>query len=174
MLPIFLRPWHLKTTANRLLILPATQANVTRHAGLEFKKILRSPFGKQLEKYSRQMPIFTYLPVTLQNTTWILCLCLNYGIVWATVWNSFFFWYPGIYSLRKCTHWLLTIIKNDIEFLSRNPLCISFSWLLFLLGIPQNNLRIKLHATNNTSVYLSKFNQNKHMSFKPFKIDSNT
>ena len=29
---------HLKTTANRLLILPATQANVTRHAGLEIKK----------------------------------------------------------------------------------------------------------------------------------------
>ena len=29
---------HLKTTAKRLLILPATQANVTRHAGLEIKK----------------------------------------------------------------------------------------------------------------------------------------
>ena len=29
---------HLKTTANRLLILPATQANVTRRAGLEIKK----------------------------------------------------------------------------------------------------------------------------------------
>ena len=28
-------------------------------AGLEIKKILRSPFGEQLEKYSRQMQIFS-------------------------------------------------------------------------------------------------------------------
>ena len=28
-------------------------------AGLEIKKILRSPFGDQLEKYSRQMQIFS-------------------------------------------------------------------------------------------------------------------
>ena len=30
-----------------------------RRAGLEIKKILRSPFGDQLEKYSRQMQIFS-------------------------------------------------------------------------------------------------------------------
>ena len=29
-------------------------------AGLEIKKILRSPFGDQLEKYSRQMQIFSH------------------------------------------------------------------------------------------------------------------
>ena len=29
------------------------------NAGLEIKKILRSPFGNQLEKYSRQMQIFS-------------------------------------------------------------------------------------------------------------------
>ena len=28
---------------------------------LEIKKILRSPFGDQLEKYSRQMQIFSHL-----------------------------------------------------------------------------------------------------------------
>ena len=55
--PSLLRPRHLKTTANRLLILPAKQASVTRHAGLEFKKIPGSPLGEQLEKYSCQMQI---------------------------------------------------------------------------------------------------------------------
>ena len=29
------------------------------NAGLQIKKILRSPFGDQLEKYSRQMQIFS-------------------------------------------------------------------------------------------------------------------
>ena len=57
--PTFLWPRHLKTTANRLLILPATQTYVTRHAGLETEKILRLPCGKQLEKYSHQMQIFS-------------------------------------------------------------------------------------------------------------------
>ena len=61
MLPIFLQPRHLKTTANRLLILQATQANVTRDAGLEIKKILSLPCGEQLQKYSRQMQIFSLL-----------------------------------------------------------------------------------------------------------------
>ena len=44
---------------SKLLILPAVQANVTRHAGLEIKKILRLPCGKQLEKYSCQLQIFS-------------------------------------------------------------------------------------------------------------------
>ena len=36
-----------------------THTSLTSSAGLKIKKILRLPFGNQLEKYSNQMQIFT-------------------------------------------------------------------------------------------------------------------
>ena len=36
-----------------------TTLKIPKNTGLEIKKILRSPFGDQLEKYSRQMQIFS-------------------------------------------------------------------------------------------------------------------
>ena len=53
------------------------------------------------------------------------------------------------------------IMKNDIVRVSikKSPVYILFL-IIVLARNTSNNLRIKLHATNNTSVYLSKFNPN--------------
>ena len=51
--------------------------------------------------------------------------------------------------IDSCRSWKCKHVKNDRE----SSLCISFSWLLLLLGHPQHltiiRRRIELHATNN-------------------------